>query len=251
MIYKILTITGILIFSFAFTTSSKLPKTLNSKLEASAAPALVSEEIETFSEKVATVYGEFAENSASMPTLKVFERAMTGYSKLDAKGKVGNQLLTVIDFGLSSTTKRMWILDMNTKNVLFHTYVSHGKNTGGEFATKFSNTVNSLQSSLGFYVTGKTYYGKNGLSLYLDGQEKGFNHNARKRYVVVHGADYAEPSFIDRIGRLGRSYGCPAVPNSIAKDLIEKIKGRSVIYIHKEDKNYLKNSKLLNSVTAA
>ncbi|HEY9185751.1 MAG TPA: murein L,D-transpeptidase catalytic domain family protein [Salegentibacter sp.] len=247
MIQKILTITGILIFTSAFTTSSDLPSNSDSNIEAPTVPELPSEEIVTFSEKVATVYNEFTENNLSMPALNVFERAMAGYTKLDEKGKVGNQLLTVIDFGLSSTTKRMWILDMTNKNVLFHTYVSHGKNTGGEYATKFSNTVNSLQSSLGFYVTGKTYYGKNGLSLYLDGQEKGFNHNARKRYVVVHGADYAEPSFIDRIGRLGRSYGCPAVPNTIAKDLIESIKGKSVIFIHKEDKNYLENSQLLNS----
>lgn len=247
MIYKSLTITAILIFSFAFTTSSELPETITSDSEAPEASGTESETPETFSENVATVYSEFAENSLSMPAMNVFERAMTGYSKLDEKGKVGNQLLTVIDFGLSSTTKRMWILDMTTKNVVFHTYVSHGKNTGGEFATNFSNTVNSLQSSLGFYVTGTTYHGKNGLSLYLDGQEKGFNHNARKRYVVVHGADYAEPNFIDRIGRLGRSYGCPAVPNTIAKDLIETIKGESVIYIHKEDKNYLNNSPLLNS----
>ena len=247
MIQKILTITGILIFSSAFTTSSNLSTPIDSNFEAPVTPDMASEELENFSEKVTTVYSEFAENNTSMPALNVFERAMTGYSKLDEKGKVGNQLLTVIDFGLSSTIKRMWILDMTTKNVVFHTYVSHGKNTGGEFASKFSNTVNSLQSSLGFYITGKTYYGKNGLSLYLDGQEKGFNHNARKRYVVVHGADYAEPSFIDRIGRLGRSYGCPAVPNTIAKDLIETIKEESVIYIHKEDKNYLKNSPLLNS----
>lgn len=247
MIHKILTITGILIFSFAFTTSSNLPKTTNASIEVPAASALAFEETKTFSETVATVYSEFSEKNASMPSLNVFERAMAGYSKLEQSGKVRNQLLTVIDFGLSSTDKRLWILDMTTKNVLFHTYVSHGKNTGGEYATKFSNTVNSLQSSLGFYITGKTYYGKNGLSLYLDGQEKGFNHNARKRYVVVHGADYAEPSFIDRIGRLGRSYGCPAVPNSIAKDLIKRIKGKSVIFIHKEDRNYLEKSQLLNS----
>ncbi|MGY5849887.1 murein L,D-transpeptidase catalytic domain family protein [Salegentibacter sp. F14] len=247
MIHKILTITGILIFSFAFTTSSDLPKTTNVSIEVPAASALASEETKTFSETVATAYSEFSEKNTSMPALNVFERAMAGYSKLEQSGKVRNQLLTVIDFGLSSTDKRLWILDMTTKNVLFHTYVSHGKNTGGEYATKFSNTVNSLQSSLGFYITGKTYYGKNGLSLYLDGQEKGFNHNARKRYVVVHGADYAEPSFIDRIGRLGRSYGCPAVPNSIAKDLIERIKGKSVIFIHREDRNYLEKSQLLNS----
>jgi hypothetical protein len=178
--------------------------------------------------------------------MSVFEKAMKGYAELEEKGKVGKKILTVIDFGLSSTKKRMWIMDMKTKKVLFHTYVSHGKNTGGEFATKFSNTVNSLQSSLGFYVTAETYYGKNGLSLFIDGMEKGFNSNARKRYVVIHGADYAEPSFINRVGRLGRSYGCPAVPNTIAKEVIGTIKQESVVYIHKNNKEYLKNSPLLN-----
>lgn len=138
-------------------------------------------------------------------------------------------------------------MNMETKKVLFNTYVSHGKNTGGEFANKFSNTVNSLQSSLGFYVTAETYYGKNGLSLFIDGMEKGFNSNARKRYVVIHGADYAEPNFIDRIGRLGRSYGCPAVPNTIAKEVIDTIKEESVVYIHKNNKEYLEKSTLLNS----
>lgn len=137
-------------------------------------------------------------------------------------------------------------MDMENKEVLFHTYVSHGQNTGEEFANKFSNIENSLQSSLGFYVTAETYYGKNGLSLFIDGQEKEFNSNARKRYVVIHGADYAEPSFINKLGRLGRSYGCPAVPNTIAKEVIGAIKGESVVYIHKDDKNYLQRSALLN-----
>ena len=181
-----------------------------------------------------------------MPQLQVFEKAISGYMKLDEAEKISNHLLTVIDFNLSSTKKRMWILDMDTNEVVYNTYVAHGQGTGGEFATKFSNTPNSHQSSLGFYVTGETYYGKNGLSLFIDGMEKGFNSNARKRYVVIHGADYAEPEFINRIGRLGRSYGCPAVPNKIAKDLIHKIKGKSVVYIHKDNKKYLENSDFLN-----
>src|SRR5690606_36020275 len=100
--------------------------------------------------------------------------------------------------------------DMTNQEVLLNTYVAHGRNTGLKMATDFSNTESSFQSSLGFYVTAETYYGKNGLSLFLDGQEKGFNSNARQRYVVVHGADYANPDFIERTGRLGRSLGCPA-----------------------------------------
>lgn len=247
MIYRLLTVFAVLSFSFAFTTTDNLDSSIkNSEFEAIAS-SIPEENIKTnFKTKVATIYSEFSTNNTSIPAMPVFEKAMKGYEQLEDNGKVGKKILTVVDFGLSSTKKRMWIMNMDTKKVLFHTYVSHGKNTGGEFATKFSNTVNSLQSSLGFYVTAETYYGKNGLSLFIDGMEKGFNNNARKRYVVIHGADYAEPNFIDRIGRLGRSYGCPAVPNTIAKDVIDTIKEESVVYIHKNNKDYLNNSPLLN-----
>jgi len=247
MIYRLLVVFAVLMFSFAFTTTDNLNSRINnSKLEEIASPISEENFKTSFEIKVANLYNEFSTNNSSIPAMPVFENAMKGYGQLEEKGKVGKKILTVIDFGLSSTKKRMWIMNMETKEVLFNTYVSHGKNTGGEFATKFSNTVNSLQSSLGFYVTAETYYGKNGLSLFIDGMEKGFNSNARKRYVVIHGADYAEPNFIDRLGRLGRSYGCPAVPNTIAKDVIDIIKEESVVYIHKNDKNYLKKSTLLN-----
>lgn len=244
MKYRILTVVGVLIFSFGFSSTAgidhsnetgiteKLPLEVDIKKSAA--------------EKVVELYELFSLKNATMPQLDVFEKAISGFMKLDEAGKVANPLLTVIDFNLSSTKKRMWILNMDTQEVVFNTYVAHGRNTGGEFARNFSNKQNSHQSSLGFYVTGETYYGKNGLSLFIDGMEKDFNSNARARYVVIHGADYAEPSFIKRIGRLGRSYGCPAVPNKIAKELIHKIKGKSVVYIHKNDENYLSNSDLLN-----
>jgi len=244
MKYRILTVVGVLIFSFAFSSTTEINNSRNSKV----APEL-SVELKvkkTFEEKIADLYESFSLNNSTMPTLSVFEKAINGYTKLEEAGKVSNPLLTLIDFDLSSKKKRMWILNMDTKKVVFNTYVAHGKNTGVEFADNFSNRVNSHQSSLGFYVTGETYYGKNGLSLFIDGMEKDFNSKARERYVVIHGADYAEPEFIKRVGRLGRSYGCPAVPNKIAKELIHKIKGKSVVYIHKSNKNYLANSNFLN-----
>lgn len=248
MIYRLLTVFSVLTFSFAFTTTDDLKtKLTSSKTEAVLASIPENGKNLSFEAKVANLYNEFSTNNISIPTMPVFSKAIKGYDQLEETGKVGKKILTVIDFGLSSTKKRMWIMDMETKRVLFNTYVSHGKNTGGEFATKFSNTVNSLQSSLGFYVTAETYYGRNGLSLFIDGMEKGFNSNARKRYVVIHGADYAEPNFIDKIGRLGRSYGCPAVPNTIAKEVIDTIKEESVVYIHKNNKEYLEKSTLLNS----
>lgn len=244
MKYRILSVVGVLIFSYAFSSTAEI----NNLKESEIAPELPVEVKvkKTFEEKVADLYDAFSMNNSTMPNISVFEKAISGYTKLDEAGKVSNPLLTVIDFNLSSKMKRMWILNMDTKEVVFNTYVAHGKNTGVEFAKNFSNKVNSHQSSLGFYVTGETYYGKNGLSLFIDGMEKGFNSKARERYVVIHGADYAEPEFINRYGRLGRSYGCPAVPNKIAKDLIHRIKGKSVVYIHKSDENYLKNSDYLN-----
>ena len=245
MKYRILTVVGVLIFSFAFSSTAEIDNYKDS--EVTTEIPVKTEIKKTFEEKVADLYDAFSIKNTSMPQLPVFEKAISGYMKLDEAGKVSNPLLTVIDFNLSSTKKRMWILDMNSKRVLFNTYVAHGQGTGVEFAKKFSNIPNSHQSSLGFYVTGETYFGKNGLSLFIDGMEKGFNSKARERYVVIHGADYAEPEFIKRVGRLGRSYGCPAVPNKIAKNLIHKIKGKSVVYIHKDNRNYLDNSKFINA----
>ncbi len=245
MKYRILTVVGVLIFSFAFSSTAEIDNSKDSKITYKPTSEPVEEK--SPKAKIADLYDTFVDINSTMPNLSVFEKAIAGYTKLEEEGKVSNSLLTVIDFDLSSKKKRMWILNMDTKKVVFNTYVAHGKNTGVEFAENFSNTPESLQSSLGFYVTGETYYGKNGLSLFIDGMEKGFNTNARKRYVVIHGADYAEPEFINRIGRLGRSYGCPAVPNKIAKELIHKIKGKSVVYIHKNNQKYLENSELINA----
>src|SRR5690606_26307434 len=153
----------------------------------------------------------------------------------------------IIDFSLSSTQKRLWVLDMTTQEVLMHSVVAHGKNTGGEFATKFSNTVNSLQSSLGFYITGETYMGGNGYSLFIDGMEEKFNSKASERYVVIHGAEYANPDVASRLGRLGRSYGCPAVPTALTNEFIDTIKNKSVLYIHSTDENYDQNSEMIRA----
>lgn len=243
MKFRVLTVLGVLIFSFAFSSADAI----NPKNNFEPSPKLPEIKAEkSFEATVADLYQNFDVKNYTMPNMQAFERAFKGYSKLKSEGKIQNPLLTIVDFDLSSTKKRMWILNMDSQEVLFNTYVAHGQGTGGEFAKQFSNVENSHQSSLGFYMTGATYYGGNGLSLYMDGMEKQFNSNARKRYIVIHGADYAEPSFIKRVGRLGRSYGCPAVPNKIAKDLINTIKGKSVVYIHKSNENYLKNSTFLN-----
>lgn len=171
-----------------------------------------------------------------------FKSAYTGYKKLN---KDNNPLLTVIDFSLPSTEKRMYVLDLAKKEILFVSYVSHGRNSGENYATSFSNRDGSHQSSLGFYHTAGTYNGGNGYSLRLDGLEKGINDKARQRAIVIHGADYCSENVIKATGRLGRSFGCPALPRELNKPIIDTIKGGSLLFIYADQPEYLVNSEVL------
>ncbi len=171
-----------------------------------------------------------------------FKAAYTGYKKLNNQN---NSLLTLIDFNLPSTEKRMYVLDMAQKEVLFVTYVSHGRNSGENYATSFSNRNGSHQSSLGFYRTAGTYQGGNGYSLLLDGLEKGINDQARPRAIVIHGADYCSEAVIRSSGRLGRSFGCPALPKELAKPIINTIKGGSLLFIYANQTDYLAMSEVI------
>lgn len=170
----------------------------------------------------------------------VFRKAYIGFQNLKQEGAASpsKSVLTVIDFTQHSNKKRLWTIDLSTNKVLMNSLVAHGRNTGNAEAVKFSNTPDSYMSSLGFYVTNKTYFGKHGLSLKLTGMDAGFNTNAMRRAIVVHGADYATAGFIKQYGRLGRSLGCPAVPTELSKELIENIKDETVMYIHGSDSNY-------------
>jgi len=184
-------------------------------------------------------------NAPVKPTFDAYQMAMAGYGKLKLDGKLQNdRYLTVIDFSLSANQKRLWLIDMELNQVIKHIYVSHGRKSGNEYAKKFSNVANSNQSSIGMYLTGETYYGKHGLSLRLDGLEKGYNDNARRRAIVIHGAKYANPDFITRYGRLGRSLGCPALPLKDSKEVIETIKDKSALFIYYPDQKYLSDSEL-------
>ncbi|GHT51753.1 hypothetical protein FACS189440_21140 [Bacteroidia bacterium] len=173
-----------------------------------------------------------------------FQQAVAGYNKMNVK----NPVLTIIDFSKASTEERMYVIDMEKKILLFRSHVAHGKNSGANYATSFSNKPGSYQSSLGFYLTEKTYQGKNGLSLVLNGLEKGINDNAKSRAVVIHGADYCNPKSAKSLGRLGRSFGCPALPKELTKPIIDTIKNGSLLYIYSESYNntYLKESSILN-----
>lgn len=177
----------------------------------------------------------------------VFNMAYTGFEKLNNIGKLSNDsLLTIIDFTKSSKEKRMFVVDLKSKEVVFNTVVAHGKNSGKEFASKFSNQLNSHQSSLGFYVTGSPYKGSNGLSLKLDGIEQGFNDKASKRAIVIHGAPYVNEKVIQSRGYLGRSHGCPALPQQLNKKVINSIKQGNLVFVYFPDEKYLKESEILN-----
>jgi len=155
-------------------------------------------------------------------------------------------LLTVIDYSLPSTKRRLWVLDLTRGKVLFHELVAHGQGTGGNLARAFSNVPDSHQSSVGSMVTAETYYGKHGLSLRLDGVEPGFNDLARERTIVIHGADYVSEDFIHQVGRLGRSWGCPALPEDVSGDVIETIAGGSLVFGYYPDDDWLQSSPLLH-----
>jgi hypothetical protein len=180
---------------------------------------------------------------------EVFFKALTGFENLKKAGLLNrdSHLLTVCDFSMSSNTKRLWVIDVNERKVLFNSLVAHGKNTGEEFATNFSNTDSSLQSSLGFYITDATYNGDNGFSLRLLGMDKGFNDAAYRRAIVMHGADYVSDEFAAMHKRIGRSWGCPAVPRDLTQPIINTIKGRNLLFIYYPDQNYLSKSEWLKT----
>lgn len=183
------------------------------------------------------------ETGIPAPSPEALDIGISGYFKLVHSGKIQEEKpLTIIDFSLPSSEKRLWTFDPVNGKVLHHSWVSHGRNSGNVMARKFSNVNSSYMSSLGFYVTAETYSGKHGYSLRLDGLEKGFNDQARKRAIVIHGADYANPDFIQTTGRLGRSLGCPALPTKLSKAIIDSIKENSCLFIYADDADYKKKS---------
>jgi hypothetical protein len=187
-------------------------------------------------------------NNTELPSYEVFELAYRGYDNLRKKQGFNKNILTIADFSKPSTEKRLWVIDMDSKKVLFHDLVAHGRNSGDNFAGKFSNTPNSNMSSLGFYVTGDTYTGKHGLSLYLNGMDPDFNDKARERSIVIHGADYVSQNFIRKYGRLGRSFGCPALSMESYKSIIDTICQGSCLFIYYPDEGFVRQSTVLNSI---
>lgn len=170
---------------------------------------------------------------------RAFRQAYEGYRQIEHRKEV----LTLIDYSKPSTEERLFVMDMAEHKLLFCSVVAHGRNSGNVYATSFSNEEGSYKSSLGFYRTESAYRGRNGYSLVLEGLEEGINDAARRRAIVVHGAAYAHPSVAERSGRLGRSLGCPAVPEALSRPIIDAIKEGSVVYIYADDPDYKTRSR--------
>lgn len=190
-------------------------------------------------------------DSSEFPSLHLLQTALAGYEILVEEKSINRpDVITIIDFSLQSDRERLWVLDLNQGKVLFHCLVSHGRNSGELMPESFSNIPGSNASSPGFYVTGETYIGKHGLSLTLDGLEKGINDQARARAIVIHGADYVSANFISSHGRLGRSLGCPAVPVELSEEIIKTIKGGSCLFIYAPIPSYKSNSQIIGKINS-
>ncbi|MBE0662415.1 MAG: murein L,D-transpeptidase catalytic domain family protein [Bacteroidales bacterium] len=190
-------------------------------------------------------------NDVALPAFDLLHLALSGYDLLKQDNFINRpEVITIIDFSLPSTSERLWVIDLDQAKVLFHSLVSHGRNSGELMAENFSNTPGSFTSSPGFYTTGETYFGQHGLSLKLNGLEKGINDKARERAIVIHGADYVTPDFISKHGRLGRSHGCPAVPTQLSKEIIETIKDGSCLFIYVPKDSYTSKSQIISKIAS-
>lgn len=178
-----------------------------------------------------------------------YQKAVKGVSYFSKEGKLTNEgIVSIVDFSLPSSKKRLFVIDLKNYKLLFNTYVAHGRNSGKDVANQFSNDNSSYKSSLGFYITKDTYDGKHGYSLKLDGQEKGINDNALSRGIVMHSAWYVDESIVKSQGFIGRSQGCPALPESEYKPIISQIKGGTCLFLYSPDNNYAQHSDVLKSI---
>jgi len=178
---------------------------------------------------------------------KAFEYAWRGYHNLLKKGILNKaNVLSICDFTQSSRRKRLYVIDVQHRKLLYNTYVAHGMNSGVDYATSFSNRPESFKTSLGFYLTTKTYTGRNGLSLKVTGLEKGYNNLAAKRGIVLHGSDYIGYDYLKNNGEMGRSLGCTAIPNAVNAKVIKSIKNGSCFFIYHPTKKYLNESSVIN-----
>jgi len=189
-------------------------------------------------------------NSSSLGTIdtNVLGLALGAANCAVRSGAVGNpSTLTVIDYSKPSTEKRLWVFDLRSHEMVYEELVAHGQGSGGNVPTLFSNDPETHRTSLGLFVTADTYVGKNGYSLRLDGLDRGFNDHARERAIVMHGAPYVSAEFAEAQGRLGRSWGCPALRVDVARDVIDRVKGGGLIFAYYPDQEWLNASQYLGA----
>lgn len=186
--------------------------------------------------------------SAKAPSLdpEALKLGLQAYTKARQQGFDQKQLLTIVDYSKPSTERRLYVFDLKRNDVLFHEYVAHGKNSGDNIPTSFSNSPSSLKSSLGVFLTRQTYVGKHGYSLRVNGLERGINDMAEKRAIVVHAANYVSAEIANRDGRLGKTWGCFGVSRHVAGSLINTIKGGTVLFAYYPDRNYIRHSWFLS-----
>jgi len=222
------------------TSFSWLPATNEQTLAASNGVShLISDSAQDISAKASSLYDLLCLEEKGL-SKEAFDHAYKGYQRLLDKNLINcPDYLTICDFSQSAKQKRLYLIDIANNKIVLNTYVAHGRNSGGEYATRFSNKPSSLQSSLGFYVTKNTYNGEHGLSLKVEGLEPGFNDRAYRRAIVVHGATYIGE------GSMGRSYGCPAIPKNESNTIINTIKNGTCLFIYHPSTRYLQGSKIL------
>ena len=195
---------------------------------------------------------QLAKLAAAAPSAnpKVIELALQAHECAVGTGVAPRaSRLAVVDYSLPSTTKRLWVFDLKSSKLMYNEYVAHGQGTGDNMARRFSNQDGSHQTSLGLFTTAETYTGGNGYSLRMDGLEKGTNDNARARAIVMHGAPYVNPALAKTQGRLGRSWGCPALRPEVAKEVIDNLKQGQMLFAYYPDKDWLAKSPFLNCDT--
>ena len=187
-----------------------------------------------------------AANAPGLDT-KVLDMALQARTCAAAYGDIeGDSRLAVIDYSMPSTEKRLWVFDLASGDVVFNEHVAHGQGSGGNMTTAFSNNDGSHQTSLGLFRTAETYHGGNGYSMRMDGLDVGYNDNARDRLIVMHGADYVNPAATASLGRLGRSWGCPAVRRAVAQDMIDLLKDGQLLFSYYPEQDWIDSSRFLN-----
>jgi hypothetical protein len=235
------------IYSNSVATVATRTVSMTKATRASAARAAKRAEMRMILTTAAYIYDEMDLEDSGL-SRKAFESAWTGYYKLKKKGLLRRtNILSICDFSQSSSNQRLYVIDVRNHRMLYRTYVAHGINSGEEFANSFSNQMESCKSSLGFYVTSTTYNGVNGLSLRINGLDRGFNDNARKRSIVIHGAGYVSLRILHKYGVMGTTFGCPAIPTEMTSQIIPVVKNGSCFYIYYPSKKYLSQSHVLNS----